>query len=228
MRLRNLSFGAKLSLTFFLFIFIAGAMISAMLVNHSLNEESYFSPPSIQYIKAKYSFPPLKRSVMTNMKEYLENEEEQNIIINWCDSGAKRDVFYTEVEPVIKNRCIQCHGEGSTRGDISLLNWSDIAPLSLENGVETEKLMKQTHYHSFGIGALVLFVSLIFCATSYSKRIKIIAISISFSSMIIDLSSWWLCRVSEHFAWSIWFFGGIMVMSLVLLPMMSLRDMWQK
>src|SRR3954453_3515054 len=38
----------------------------------------------------------------------------------WAAAWAGASEFHKQIEPVLKNRCYDCHGDGSKKGDVSL------------------------------------------------------------------------------------------------------------
>lgn len=227
MKLSRLDTPLKVVLTLYVAITLSGLMASGILVNLSLGEKGAFKIPKLDSIKAKYAWPPLKGAVMTTMSDYIENESDARAVASWCDKGADRDEYYTGIEPIIRDRCLRCHGGGASMGGVSLHNWGDLRDLALSRGMPFEKLARQTHFHVLGIGLVALSLGLLAGFSSYSPRVRLLMGAAPFLSMAADMSSWWFCRLNEDFAWVIWIGGTAMIGSMAIVSIMVVRDIWK-
>jgi len=224
--LSHLSTSSKLALTLFSLIILIGLVVSSFYVNFSLDTSPLFSLPSVEYIRLKYSSPPLKRALLTSMKKFITSDAERQIVISWLDRGGYRSGYYESVEPILQLRCVPCHGQGTTRANVSLRNWGDLAPLALGHGMSRESLVAQTHYHLFGIGVIILFSALLFSRLSVSEKLKASVISLSFLALIVDISSWWLARRYDVAVYAILAAGITMIFMVVLMNISALWAMW--
>lgn len=226
LKLHCLPVAIKTAITLFLAVLIIGNGLSGLLVTFSLHNSETSAIFTIDLIKAKYTEPPLKRAVLTSMRQYVSDEKELHQIVAWCDSGGHRTTYYQQVEPLIRKNCLHCHGTGITRANISLHNYSDLETLATGRGISVNKLLRQTHYHIYGIGLLVFFVSILFGLSSASEAMKKIVVWALFSFFIIDIFAWWLSKLSGIFAYCIIFFGGMLIPAMFIISLYCLYDMW--
>ena len=216
----------KIAITFFLALLVAAMLAALLLLQQSLFPFSTLAFPSVGLLRAKYCYPPLKKAVLTNMKQYFATEQERHAVLEWLDQGSERKRFY-RIYPIIERRCLACHGAGMSRGDVSLVDWADTLEVVLEPGVPTRKLLQQTHVHLFGMGFLLLVVSFFWSRARFSRRLRLSLILSLYLALSIDISSWWLAKFSSFFASMIWLSGMVLYPSLFLVLLLTIYDLWR-
>ncbi|MFC1849066.1 hypothetical protein ACFL27_02550 [candidate division CSSED10-310 bacterium] len=226
MNLAALPLPIKLSVTFFIVLTACGLVVSEILVHSDLHPERGCPLPNLTMIKAKYSYSPLYRAVLTTMRKHLENKLELKAIIDWCQSGGDRTEFYEKIAPILNQRCLHCHGKNICRGDVSLRNWGDLAPLVINRGLPVAKLIRQTHYHIFGFGILILGLTLIFNLTRYSNRAKIWLTVIAYTAALVNILGWWAAKLSHTVAVVILISGLTLMLTITIIVVLSFLDLW--
>jgi hypothetical protein len=56
---------------------------------------------------------------------------------------------------------------------------------------------------------VALVAGLLFLATGFSRRLRHGLVLLGFLALLLDLSSWWLARISAPFCWGIVIGGGL-------------------
>jgi hypothetical protein len=72
----------------------------------------------------------------------------------------------------------------------------------INEGASVQSLTRVSHIHLFGISFIFFFMGFIFSfSVGVPRLLKIIVIAFPFAFLIIDILSWWLTKMSPHFAW---------------------------
>lgn len=218
---------ARLAISGFVLVAIAGLSVCELLVNYSLHGLEHVELPGLESIRARYAYPRLKAAVLTDMGEYLDDPSEGELIARWCDEGGGRYGFYERVEPVLARRCAICHGNGATRGDVSLVTWAEVAPLSTVPGASVEELSSTTHTHLFAIGLLLLVLGGLFALTRFADWLKLALVALAYLSLAAEVGGWWLARLSEGWALLVLVAGLLLALSIATLGTLLLVDLWR-
>ena len=155
-------------------------------------------------------------------------EEERLKIINWVRKGADEDVFNADIRPIIDLRCIACH---SATSGMSLPDFTQFENIAIraetDSGISFSSLARVSHIHLFGIAFIFMFVGLIFSlAAGVPPALKASAIVMPYIFLFVDIASWWLTKLSPHFAWLVIVSGGMMALSFVFMWTVSMYEMW--
>lgn len=153
--------------------------------------------------------------------------EEKATIIAWVHDGEKEDVFHTQVEPILKTRCQACHS-GSNPHIPTLMSYDDVKTVAqVDTGVSIGTLVRVSHIHLFGLTFIFGFLGLIF-SHSYMRRphMKSVIIVLPFLAILMDITSWWLTKVSEPFGYVVIASGALMAFSFTVQWVVSFYQMW--
>ena len=155
-------------------------------------------------------------------------EEERLKIINWVRTGADEDAFNADIRPIIDLRCIACH---SATAGMSLPDFTQFENImkraETDSGISFSSLARVSHIHLFGIAFIFMFVGLIFSlAAGVPPALKASAIVMPYIFLFVDIASWWLTKLSPHFAWLVIIGGGMMALSFVFMWTVSMYEMW--
>lgn len=231
MRLNTLNFYSKLGISGFLITIILGSLSAATLVGLVYSSsDSGFNIPEIAKVKAKYSESLLVGSMKTSMYQYVTLDEDIDVIDKWIKNGALEDEFFRdEVMYIIEADCQKCHSRTSTMTgaipSIPLSNYEDIIVFS-EKGYSWTAMAKTAHIHLFGIALVLALLTLIFSISQYLGIIKGVLITAAWLSLWLDISAWWLAKFSSSFAYLIVVSGSIEIMTIIIICLLSLFDLW--
>jgi len=155
-------------------------------------------------------------------------EEERLKIINWVRKGADEEVFVNDIKPIIDSHCIACHSEASGMALPDFTKFENIAKRAeTDSGASFSSLARVSHIHLFGIAFIFMFVGLIFSlAAGVPPALKASAIVMPYIFLFVDIASWWLTKLSPHFAWLVIIGGGMMALSFAFMWIVSMYEMW--
>ena len=89
------------------------------------------------------------------------------------------------------------------------------------------ELLETTHFHVFSMSVVFLILAHVFLMSSWSYRLKVMVIIISFLAMLAEICSPWLITyVSPKFAVLMIISGTIIALSLLLYIVVPMYEMW--
>jgi len=226
-KLSELELFHKVSITGFLIVFALGIGITGLLYSSGSGQISITSLFSPKLVRLKYSASPLERALRTTMREYVKNEGDVETLCRWLKSGGERVGYYESSVPIIHRDCSRCHGKIPTvAGAGSLYTYADVLPYAITRGIPIRKLSLRSHVHLFGIGLLLLILTMLVNRTSIPNLLKV-AISISlFGLLAIDILSQYLAKLNEVFAYIVWISGLLFNVFIVISILIALCDIW--
>ncbi|MCZ7581995.1 MAG: hypothetical protein M5R36_00970 [Deltaproteobacteria bacterium] len=138
--------------------------------------------------------------VKGTMREHLKTEDELNTILGWVDAGALEKDF-PPVYDVMDKRCQKCHNPFGKASFAPLTTYEEVAEFTGPNtGMSFDRLANLSHQHLFGMGLLVLALSLVlWFQTPFGGMIKTALVLLGFGGEICDIGGWWLMKLSPHF-----------------------------
>jgi len=167
-------------------------------------------------------------SKLNGSMQVMAPEEERLKIINWVRKGADEEVFVADIKSIIDSRCVACHSEASGMTVPDFTKIENIAKRAeTDAGASFSSLARVSHIHLFGIAFIFMFVGLIFSlAAGVPPALKATAIIMPYIFLFVDIASWWLTKLSPHFAWLVIVGGGMMALSFVFMWTVSMYEMW--
>lgn len=142
-----------------------------------------------------------------SMKE-MGTPEARLEIIKWVRNGSPDAEWEPHMKAIFADNCTACHGV--IPGLPNFHNLADAkAVAKINEGASIQSLTRVSHIHLFGISFIFFLMGLIFSFSVYVPRwLKITVIMFPFGFLILDVLSWWLTKMSPHFAW-LTIIGGI-------------------
>jgi len=161
-----------------------------------------------------------------SMEQYLSNQEEKVLIKEWISQG-RTEQGYQEIQYIFDENCVRCHPYDE-RPDYPLETYDQVyASAEPDMGPSIGKLARFTHYHAFGFSIFSFLLSMVFLLTSFRPTIRLFGAVLPFVAMFIDITSWWLTRlISPIFAYTVYFGGMLMAVSLAIIIIGSIYDIW--
>ncbi len=231
-RLNTLPASGKLLCTLFLICMGIGFVFSQLNVFLTYNRADGKTGFSLQDIVLTYYGQPgvllVESKLNGTMREHLENEYERNILIHWAKGGAVKEKS-DEVKGIIIKRCLRCHTAG---GDAAFAPFDTLSVVSnvftrINNGISVPRLITLSHIHMISIGVIFALSGIIFLFTSINERLKMTLLIFPFGSLLMDVFSWWLTKLTPVFAITV-FIGGIFtVIGFFIQFVISLLTMWK-
>jgi hypothetical protein len=148
-------------------------------------------------------------------------------IIQWVRDGASETEYNNSIKPIVEQRCVLCHNEnaGSLPDFSKFENLKKVSESS--EGATFQSLTRLSHIHLFGISFIFMFVGIIFSfSTGIPGKYKYPAIVTPYLFLLIDIASWWLTKLSPHFAWLVIVAGAGLGVSFAFMWSVSMYQMW--
>ncbi len=226
-KLSELDLSHKVSITGFLVVFALGIGVCGILYSSGSGRFSVTALFSPGLVKLKYSASPLERALRTTMREYVKSDADIEAVCRWLKAGGDRTGYYESSAPIIHRDCSRCHGKVSTvAGAGALYTYADVLPYAITCGVPIGKLSLRAHVHLFGVGLLLLILTMLANRTSIPNLLKL-TISISlFGLLAIDVLSQYLAKLNEAFAYIVWISGLLFNVFVVISILIVLCDIW--
>ena len=168
----------------------------------------------------------LVNKINGSMEQYLSNQEEKILIKEWISQG-RTEPGYQEIQYIFDENCVRCHPYDE-RPDYPLETYDQVyASAEPDMGPSIGKLARFTHYHAFGFSIFSFLLSMVFLLTSFRPAIRLFGAVLPFVAMFIDITSWWLTRlISPIFAYTVYLGGMLMAVSLAIIIIGSIYDIW--
>ncbi len=232
LRLNTLPTSWKLLCTFFLICMGIGFIFSQLNVFFSYSRVDGMAGLSLRDIAMTYYGEPdvllIESKLNGTMLEYLENKHDRNSLINWAKGGAKKEKF-NEIKGIIIKNCLRCHTAGGESGFAPFDKLSTVSDIftRINHGVPTSRLITLSHIHMIGIGVIFALSGVIFVFTPINEKLKTVLLIFPFASLMLDVFSWWLTKVTPVFAISVLIGGAFTVIGFFMQFVISLLTMWK-
>ena len=168
----------------------------------------------------------LELAVTGPMSEML-HDEDADLIVQWVALGATEDQYNDTIAPIVEEHCVICHS-GDNPHIRDLMSYSKImSNVQLDTGMAMSALVRISHIHLFGMTFIFFIVAEIFSRTAWRRNwIKWTVITIPFVAIVSDISSWYLTKIHDGFAWIILVSGALMGLSFAIQWGVSMYQMW--
>lgn len=164
-------------------------------------------------------------SMLNGQMKAMAPEDVRFTLIQWARDGASIKNWNSEIQPLMTQYCVACHGPGASQPDFSQFeNVKKVA--EVDEGASIASLTRVSHIHLFGIAFIFLYVGWIFALAQYPQRWKLILISTPFAFLILDVLSWWLTKYIPTFAWLTMIGGFGYSLASTIMIFTSLIQMW--
>lgn len=102
----------------------------------------------------------------------------------------------------------------------------DIAATYYGPGVSVVTLISLAHIHMLGLVTVFWIIGFIFLHSSFSAGWKAFWATLPFAAFVVDVSGWFLTKQAPGFVYVVIAGGGLFVVALVVMILLSLYDMW--
>lgn len=169
----------------------------------------------------------LSAAIKGPMAGNLKSPADQDLILDWIESGARREIYDRQVAPILARDCQVCHSPSSGMTVPPLTRYEEVVKLTeADGGASIPSLVRVSHIHLFGIAFILFFVGKLFVYCEMPVWLKRVTIGIPFLSMLTDIFAWYLTRENPAFAYLLLISGALMGLSLNFQIGMSLYQMW--
>lgn len=217
-----------------LFVFVIGYAYTFAQINLQLNtrqadgNDTGFA--SIKDIVFTYhgdrSKTKLGKKINGSMRKHLPTEDDKIAIEEWIAAGRTEE-GYIAIKHIFDDNCVRCHPYDE-RPDYPLETYEEVYQAAEpDKGMSVGYLARLSHFHAFGMGIFSMLLAFTFSFSAFPQKIRFLFCVLPFAAMLTDITSWWLTKfVSPIFAYTVFFGGALMGLSLAVLILGSLYDMW--
>lgn len=103
---------------------------------------------------------------------------------------------------------------------------NEIAATYYGPGVSVATLVSLAHIHMLGLLSVFWVIGYIFVHSSFSPRTKAFWSVLPFAGFLADVSGWFLTKANPSFVYLVILGGAVFVLSLAVMILLSLHDMW--
>src|SRR3974377_234657 len=117
--------------------------------------------------------------------------EENGVIANWVQNGAKRDEYEKTVRPILDKRCMACH-DGRNPHLPNLSHYDKLKKVTeKDSGAPIPSLVPVSHIHLFGLTFIFFLVGLMF-SHAYVRPVwlKCAVVALPFAAIASVVRSW--------------------------------------
>ena len=107
-----------------------------------------------------------------------------------------------------------------------LVTPADIAATYYGPGVSIPTLIDLAHIHMLGLLTVFWIIGFIFNHSSFVPALKLTLSSLPFLAFVLDVSGWFLTKLTPSLVYVVIIGGGLFIASLCLMIVLSLYDMW--
>lgn len=169
----------------------------------------------------------LGAAINGSMGNFLKSDIQKNMILEWIENGSKQDIYSISVAPIINENCTRCHSATGMMKSIPLTSYENAVELTgTDAGMSIQSLVRVSHIHLFGIAFLMFFLGRIFILCEMPVTIKRVTVAIPFITVLVDILSWYLTKISPQFAYLVVIAGVLMGISIMAQIIVSLYQMW--
>lgn len=153
--------------------------------------------------------------------------EENLLLVDWVRRGAGEEEYKAKAAAIFKKRCIACHNNRNPHLP-SLEGYAHVKLVTEQDtGADIFTLVRVSHIHLFGLTFIFFIISTIFAhAFLRHEWLKITIVTIPFVAIALDISSWYITKVYEPYAWMLIISGAFMGLSFGVQFFISLYQMW--
>lgn len=160
------------------------------------------------------------------MKSNLKYLSDQDVIMEWINSGADEPDYNERIAPILNRDCIVCHTPNINPSLPDLTNYAGVAKVAHGGGATIPTLVRVSHIHLFGIAFILFFIGKIFLLCEINVYVKRIAVVIPFAAMLLDVMSWFITKSTPSFAYVVVVSGALMGISMGMQILVSIYQMW--
>ena len=216
-----------------LFLVLAGVGYLLGFANILLTYSDVDQKPGLSVQDIRISFygaremTALEASIDGSMKQYFTSDADYQATKQWIADGAKEEEWESTIQPIFAASCVMCHSEAAKVAGVALETYPEVEEhLVQDTGKSVGRLVSLTHTHLLGTMTVIFILAMIFSYTRFSEPLKLIVMILSFGSIVLDLGSWWLAKLSGALAPLVIIGGASLGLSFAILVLLSLYDVW--
>ena len=153
--------------------------------------------------------------------------DEANMLITWVEGGADRAKYESDIKPLLDRRCMSCH-DGSNPHIPNLNGYDNLKKVTeRDTGADVFTLVRVSHIHLFGL-TFIFFIMGLMYSHAYVRPVwfKCTVVATPFVAVVLDISSWYLTKLYNPFAWVVFISGGLMGLSFAFMWIVIMYQLW--
>ena len=162
-----------------------------------------------------------------SMEQFLPVPGHKEAILSWLQDGSQEEAFQ-EIQPIIQENCLTCHAPGGLMGLKRPLDTYERvqAVTVVDRGEPIALWARVAHTHLMSLALVFFSLGVIFSFCSVSQTMKLWFMPMPFVALLLDFGARALIKYFPAFVYVMMFAGALMALSMLVLTVGPLYDMW--
>lgn len=162
-----------------------------------------------------------------SMEQFLPVPGHKEAILSWLQDGSQEEDFQ-EIQPIIQENCLTCHAPGGLMGRRRPLDTYErvTAVTVVDRGEPIALWARVAHTHLMSLALVFLSLGVIFSFCGVGQSMKLWFMPMPFVALFLDFGARALIKYFPSFVYVMMFAGALMGMSMLVLTLGPLYDMW--
>lgn len=161
-----------------------------------------------------------------SMEQFLPFPGEKEKILTWLQDGATRE-GYQNINHIFENRCVTCHRPDRLMWKRPLTRFEEVKEVAVPDRGEPIALWARVaHTHLMSLAVIFFCLSIIFSFCGVGQKMKAFFMPLPFLSLFLDFGARALIKYIPFFVYVMAAAGALMAVSMMVLTLGPLYDMW--
>ncbi len=230
--LQHLPIGRRISITIFLVVIGIGYIFGFFNILLSYGSNDGQDGLSMRDVQIAFygarDKTALEKSIDGSMNAYFATDSDYQATKDWLSDGFKESDF-ASVKPILDSSCTTCHSSAAQVAGVVLETYEEVEEFLVQDtGKSIPRLVGISHTHILSTATVIFILVSIFCATTYSPKLKVILCAWAYFTIVLDIGGWWLAKLSPSFGFMVILGGASMGTAWGLLIILPLIEIWFK
>ncbi len=164
-----------------------------------------------------------------SMEQFLPVPGHKETILSWLQDGSPGEAFQ-EIQPIIQENCLTCHAPGGLMGVRRPLDTYERvnAVTVVDRGEPIALWARGAHTHLMSLALVFLSLGVIFSFCGVGQSMKLWFMPMPFVALLLDFGARALIKYVPAFVYVMMFAGAVMALSMMVLTVGPLYDMWRR
>jgi hypothetical protein len=228
--LRDVSVSSKIGITAVLLIAGIGYLLGFLNIYVTYSPVDQQPGLSIQDIRLSFwgarDQTRLEQSIDGSMRPYFASDADYQATKDWIHAGAPEAEF-PAIQAIFDQSCNTCHSAEVATAGVVLTSYAEVTPyLAQDTGKSIPRLISISHTHLLPTLTIITILVFIFSLAAYPQGLKSLVIAYAYFSILFDIGSWWLAKLSPALSILVMLGGIALAVSFLVLIVLSLYDLW--